>query len=109
MATFDNMARQNNSYSDKLREEVQLSISNIAPNQASMLKTVQLGSAPLRWNLFFSARNGFFTEFLRVRRVGNEWKTALKIIRTPSSSNEQMLFEKIDLGYPRCEDGQVEW
>ena len=59
MATFDNMTRQNNSYSDKLREEVQLSISNIAPNQASMLKTVQLGSAPLRWNLFFSARTGF--------------------------------------------------
>ena len=109
MATFDNMARQNNSYSDKLREEVQLSISNIAPNQASMLKTVQLGGAPLRWNLFFSARNGFFTEFLRVRRVGNEWKTALKIIRTPSSSNEQLLFEKIDSGYPRSEDGQVEW
>ena len=67
MATFDNMVRQNNSYSDKLREAVQLSISNIAPNQASMLKTVQLGTDPLKWNLFFSARNGFFTEFLRVR------------------------------------------
>ena len=109
MATFDKMVRPNNSYSDKLREEVQLSVSNIAPNQASMLKTVQLGSDPLRWNLFFSARNGFFTELLRVRRVGNEWKTALKVIRTPSSSNDQILLEKIDLGYPLSKDGQVEW
>ena len=109
MATFDKMVRQNNSYFDKLREEVQLSISNIAPNQARMLKTVQLGSDPLRWNLFFSARNGFFTELLRVRRVGNEWKTALKVIRTPSSSNEQLLFEKIDSGYPLSKNGQVEW
>jgi len=109
VATFDKMVRQNNSYFDKLREEVQLSISNIAPNQARMLKTVQLGSDPLRWNLFFSARNGFFTELLRVRRVGNEWKTALKVMRTPSPSNEQMLFEKIDSGYPRSEDGQVDW
>ncbi|HEY6289833.1 MAG TPA: hypothetical protein VIW48_10325 [Nitrospiraceae bacterium] len=109
MATFDNMVRQNNSYSDKLREEVQLSISNIAPNQANMLKTVQLGNDPLKWNLFFSARNGFFTEFLRVQRVGNEWKTALKVIRTPSSGKEQTLLEKIDSGYPRSEDGQVEW
>ena len=109
MATFDKMVRPNNAYSDKLREEVQVSISNIAPNQTSMLKTVQLGSDPLSWNLFFSARNGFFTELLRVRRVGNEWKTAVKVIRTPSSSNEQMLFEKIDSGYPRSEDGQVDW
>jgi len=109
MATFDNMVRQNNSYSDKLREEVQLSVSNIAPNQARMLKTVQLGRDPLRWNLFFSARNGFFTEFLRVQRVGNEWKTALKVTRTPSSGKEQTLLEKIDSGYPLSKDGQVEW
>ena len=109
MATFDNLMRQNNSSSDKLREEVQLSISNIAPNQKSMLKTVQLGTDPLKWNLFFSARNGFFTELLRIRRVGNEWKTALKVIRTRSPSNDQVLFEKIDSGYPRSKDGQVEW
>ena len=29
--------------------------------------------------------------------------------KNPLSSNEQMLFEKIDSGYPRSEDGQVEW
>lgn len=109
MSTFDNMMRQNNSYSDKLREEVQLSVSNIAPNQASMLKTAQLGTDPLRWNLFFSARNGFFTELLRVRRVGNEWKTALKVIRTRAPSKHVVLLEKIDSGYPLSKDGQVEW
>jgi len=109
MATFDNLMQQNNSSSDKLREEVQLSISNIAPNQKSMLKTVQLGTDPLRWNLYFNARNGFFTELLRVRRVGNEWQTALKVIRTRSPSNDQVLFEKIDSGYPRSKDGHVEW
>jgi len=109
MATFDNVVRQNNSYSDKLREEVQLRLSNIAPNQSSMLKTVQLGTDPLKWNLFFNARNGFFTELLRVRRVGNEWKTALKVIRSRSPSNVQVLLEKIDSGYPLSKDGQVEW
>jgi hypothetical protein len=109
MATFDTMVRQNNSDSDKLREEVQLSINNIAPNQTSLLKTVQLDSDPLKWNLFFSARTGFFTELLRVRRVGNEWKTALKVIRTRSPSNVQVLLEKIDSGYPLSKDGQVEW
>jgi hypothetical protein len=109
MATFDNMVRYNKSDSDKLREEVQLRISNIAPNQISLLKTVQLDSDPLRWNLFFSARTGFFTELLRVRRVGNEWKTALKVIRTRSPSKDQVLLERIDSGYPLGKDGQVEW
>lgn len=109
MATFDTGGRYNKSDSDKLREDVQLSISNIAPNQTSLLKTVQLDSDPLRWNLFFSTRTGFFTEFLRVRRVGNEWKTALKVIRTRSPSNDQVLLEKIDSGYPLRKDGQVEW
>jgi hypothetical protein len=109
MATFDSLGRQNNSYSDKLREEVQLRISNIAPNQTSLLKTVQLDSDPLKWNLFFSARTGFFTQLLRVRRVGNEWKTALKVIRTRSPSDNQVLLEKIDSGYPLRKDGQVEW
>lgn len=109
MATFDTRGRQNNPDSDKLREAVQLSISNIAPNQTSLLKTVQLDSDPLRWNFFFSARTGYFTELLRVRRVGNEWKTALKVIRTRSPSIDQVLLERIDSGYPLGKDGQVEW
>jgi len=109
MDTFEKRARQNNSDSDKLREEVQMSVSNIAPNQTSLLKTVQLDSDPLRWNLFFSARTGFFTELLRVRRVGNEWKTALKVIRTRPPRKDQVLLERIDSGYPLGKDGQVEW
>lgn len=109
ISIFDNIMGQNNSYSDKLRDEVELSVSNIAPNQTSMLKTVQLGTGPLRWNLFFSARTGYFTELLRVRRVGNEWKTALKVIRTRSPSKNEVLLEKIDSGYPLSKDGQVEW
>ncbi len=98
-----------NSYSDKVRDELQLSVGNIASNQKSMLKTVQLGTGPLRWNLFFSARTGYFTELLRVQRVGNEWKTALKVIRTRSTSKNEVLLEKIDSDYPLSKDGQVEW
>jgi hypothetical protein len=109
MATFDSIGRQNDSYSDKVKAEVQSSVSNIAPNQTSMLKTVQLSTTPLSWNLFFNARNGFFTEFLRVRRVGNEWKTALKVIRSRSPSKNEVLLEKIDSGYPLSKDGHVEW
>ena len=108
LSTFDNIVGPTNLYSDKVRDEVQFSVSNIASNQKSMLKTVQLSTGPLRWNLFFSARTGYFTELLRVRRVGNEWKTALKVIRTRSPSNHEVLLEKIDSDYPLSKDGQVE-
>ncbi len=107
--TFDNIVGPTNSYSDKVRDEVQLSVGNIASNQKSMPKTVQLGTGPLSWNLFFSARTGYFTELLRVRRVGNEWKTALKVIRTRSTSKNEVLLKKIDSDYPLSKDGQVEW
>ena len=109
ISPFDTIVGQANSYSDKVKEEVQFSVSNIAPTQKSMLTTVELGTGPLRWNLFFSARTGHFTQLLRVRRVGNEWKTALKVIRTRSPSKHEVLLEKIDSGYPLSTDGQVEW
>ena len=109
MDTFERKVQQNNSDFDRLREEVQMSVGNIAPNQTSLLKNVQLDSDPLRWNLFFSARTGYYTELLRVRRVGNEWKTALKVIRTRPPSKDQVLLERIDSGYPLGKDGQVEW
>ncbi len=85
-------------------------IGNLAPNQAAPLGNVQINGESLRWNLFFSARNGFFTEELRVQRVGSDWKTAIQVTRSnPTSGETKTLFEKIDPGYPRGYDGKVEW
>ena len=110
LAKFEKLGKQSYSWSDMQRDEVQLPIGNVAPDSASTLKNLQMGGESLRWNLFFSARNGFFTELLRVQRVGNEWKTALKVTRrTLPSSEQQTLFEKNDPDYPLSKDGQVEW
>lgn len=85
-------------------------IGNLSPNHAAPIGNVQINGESLRWNLFFSARNGFFTELLRVQRVGNEWKTALKVMNRPTADEEvKTLFERIDQDYPLGKDAMVEW
>ncbi len=104
------MEKENKHYSlDDLTKD-QKNIGNIGPNQARVLDTVQIGSEPIRWNLFFGARNGFFVELLRMRRVGDEWKTAIRVDSRPTSGEEaKTLFKLVEPGYPLGKDGQVDW
>ena len=106
---FEKMVKQNYSWSDMQRDEIHIRIGNIAPGQANMLQPIQVHAEPIRWNIFFSARNGFFDELLRVRRVGNEWKTAVRVSNNPTPGERKTLFEKVDQGYPVGDDGQVMW
>jgi hypothetical protein len=58
----------------------------------------------LRFNVFFNARNGAFMQFLRMHKIGGEWKIASKVVR-----EENTLFEKIDKGFPLNDKGEVQW
>jgi hypothetical protein len=62
----------------------------------------------LRFNIFFSARNGGFNQCLRIRRIGNEWKSAFKVVKY-KGNKEQILLQNIDPGYPLNEKGVVQW
>lgn len=44
---------------DVQKDEIHLSIGNVAANQARILGPMQINSDFTRWNIFFSARNGF--------------------------------------------------
>ncbi|TKB70683.1 MAG: hypothetical protein E8D52_00900 [Nitrospira sp.] len=93
-----------------LENEVQFSIGNLAPHQSQVLKPISLSNDSLRWNIFFSARNQFFTELLRMRRIDNQWKTALKVINLPVEGEQsKTLLEKIDPGFPLEKSGHVDW
>jgi hypothetical protein len=62
----------------------------------------------LRFNIFFEARNGAFTQLLRMHKVGNEWKIASKITGQRGKT-EHTFFEKIDKGFPLNDKGEVQW
>jgi hypothetical protein len=93
-----------------LENELHFNIGNVAPHNSRMLVPISLSNDSLRWNIFFSARNGFFTELLRMRRVNGKWKTALKVVTNPMRGEERKtLFEKVDPDYPVGKNGLVEW
>ncbi len=61
------------------------------------------------YNVFFSARNGFFIQLIRLRRIDGVWKRALKVTRDNEKGETITLLEKVDDGFPRDKAGQVEW
>lgn len=101
--------KQTRSLFDLQKDEQHLRIGNLAAGQASVLGPVQIDSDSTSWNLFFGARNGFWTELLRIRRVGTELKFAIKVKRNSQTGEAETVFEKVDPGYPRTEAGRVEW
>lgn len=91
---------------DKLREapaeehgrsspsyERRVLLGNLAPEHASFTSTyLDLGSSgSRRYNVFFTARNGSFTQFLRLKRVAGRWALAIRVTRDNS-----VLYEKLD-------------
>ncbi len=83
-----------------------LNIGNLSPKTASFSGVAIKEKSIIRINVFFTARNGTFSEQIRIAKVGNEYKVALQVSGLDST---QPLFEKIDEGYPVSADGGVTW
>lgn len=100
----------------KLSDTV-LTLGNMSP-QLSQIPGLFLRFPPnkqrLRFNIFITARNGRFTELLRLRNVNGKWTEAMRVMKenhsdaTPNAS-PTVLLEKIDPDFPRSQDGQVDW
>lgn len=61
------------------------------------------------YNMFFSARNDHFTQYLRFWRVNGRWFVALKVLRQLGSEEGTVLKEFVQPGYPRNPDGSIDW
>lgn len=86
--------------------EVNLPIGTLAPGRVTVWKKgldpAELPEGGL--NIFFSARNGWFTQQLRFAKVDGRLRTAYRVIR-----DEAVILEEIPDDFPRGEDGNVEW
>lgn len=62
------------------------------------------------FNIFFSARNGLWTEEIRLSKVDGAWATALRVtgFQTNTSMGNQ-LYEEVDKTFPRQPDGTIDW
>ena len=85
--------------------EIRLPIGNMIKGTASMIRRFPLGTGSKRdFNIFFSARNGLFTQLLRLRKIDGKWIYAMKVER-----DGKLIFEKVDDNFPKTDQGQVQW
>jgi hypothetical protein len=77
-----------------------LKINNLSPKQA------HAGRGPLsldasghqKFDVYFMARNGFWTELLRLQRQHDKWYEAKRVLRI-DDGKERIIFEQVDKGY----------
>jgi hypothetical protein len=87
------------------QSETHINIGNMIKGTASMIRQFPLGNTSKRdFNIFFSARNGLYTQLLRLRKVNDEWVSATKV-----EKNGEVIFEKIDDNFPRSKKGEIDW
>jgi hypothetical protein len=89
--------------------DTNISVGDLVPGYSAMLNTINLGTSDTRrFNIFFTARNGGFTQLWRLKKIDSKWLEALRITRT-KGRDEEVLLEKIDPKYPRNVDGKMAW
>lgn len=87
------------------KAETHLRIGNMIKATALPINSFDLGSSSNRdFNIFFAARNGLFTQLLRLRKIDGKWTTATKV-----DKDGKTVFEKIDNDFPKTEQNQVQW
>lgn len=80
---------------------------NIPPSTASFSGISMKEKDFTRLTIQISARNGHFTQSLRIKKVGTEYKSAIQVSKMDGGS--EPIFEKIDDGYPLNKESKVDW
>lgn len=85
--------------------DINIGIGDFAKNAALVRGPFPLGKGDKRnFNIFFSARNGWFDQLLRFRKINGQWVQATRVER-----DGEVLYERIDDNYPRAKDGGIDW
>lgn len=94
---------------DLRQTDTYINLGNLSRNQVSLKGTLKLpDSGQQRFNIFFSARNGFWNQALRLKRVSGHWRMASKVTRRLNGKTVTV-YRKVDSDFPRNEAGQVNW
>jgi hypothetical protein len=82
-------------------------VGNLNQNSAIILQQAwQLNHTPVQsYNAFFIARNGNFTQIIRLVKQNGTWIVATKV----EDQNNKILFEQVDPNFPRNASMQVVW
>ena len=80
-------------------------LGNINPGQGVIVGEYNLiDLKEKKLNIFFYARNGTFTQVMRLKNIKNKWVSATQV-----KKENQVLFTQIDSDYPRTNEGEIDW
>jgi hypothetical protein len=80
-------------------------VGNIASGITQKIGDINLGYGnEKRYNVFIFARNGSYTQWIRLKRIGGEWVMATKVAK-----GDTTLYKKIDDRYPQDRFGNINW
>jgi hypothetical protein len=96
-----------------LSSDINIQLGNLPVHTALPRAPIQLaGQTQSSFNIFYSARNGFWTQELRLRLIDGKWLTATRVTRMEIGTKDKTpkkLFGRIDKGFPRNSNGEVDW
>lgn len=90
--------------------EVIIAISHIAVGGAynsAMAIPFERNTQARSFNIFFDARNGFWSEELRFHIVGGTWRVAYRMTNKDPKTGKRVEF--VDKEFPRGKTGDVDW
>ncbi len=96
---------------EKLSEsEIKRHIGTLPPKQARMQGRLWLPSDRdyYAYNVFMGARNGFFSQIIRLRLVNGKWKCATKVFGG-GGEDAELIFEHAEPDFPLDAAGEPRW
>lgn len=104
-------------FEEIMRTEMHINVGSLAPSNVEgtgypslILKwDLPVDEDKVAYNVFFSARNDYFIQYLRFWRVKERWFVASKVVRQLGGEEGIVLHQFIQAGYPKNSEGNIDW
>lgn len=100
------------SFADIAKIDKVFSVGNMRPKSAAPIANILLdfrAQTEKRYGADIYARNGFFSEEILLKKVGDQWKRALRVFAGYPTKDQQPLFVWADEGFPKNDQGEIVW
>lgn len=96
--------------SEILANDVIINIGDMPVNSTNLSEKVltYTNSANLEYNIFYNARNGLWNQLLRIKNINGKSVRAIQVKRVEGVESIAV-FEEIDDGFPRNQNGNIDW
>ncbi|MBH0193766.1 MAG: hypothetical protein HP492_18745 [Nitrospira sp.] len=105
-ADYEAPNKPSRSFEEFLAKSIIREVGNLTPSGASYQGTIPLPNSDSKdFKVTIRARNGGFTEWIKLRKVNGVWTRAVRVHPGEVNPGESILYEFADPGFPSAELG----